>query len=62
MRETTERPITVERGTARLVGRSIERVDAVLAELDAGLLDGAPDIPLWDGRAAARIADILLDA
>jgi len=60
MRETTERPITVELGTSRLVGRSIERVDQALAELDAGRLDRVAEIPLWDGHAAERITEILL--
>jgi UDP-N-acetylglucosamine 2-epimerase (non-hydrolysing) len=60
MRESTERPITVELGTSRLVGRSLPRVDSALAELDTGTLGGVPDIPFWDGRAAERIADVLL--
>jgi UDP-N-acetylglucosamine 2-epimerase (non-hydrolysing) len=62
MRENTERPITIEIGSSRLVGRSLVLVEAALAELDAGAFDGVPKIPLWDGHAAERIADILLGA
>jgi UDP-N-acetylglucosamine 2-epimerase (non-hydrolysing) len=62
MRENTERPITVTMGTNILVGRDVERmraeVDRVLA---AGPKPPAP-IPLWDGRAAERIAQVLVQS
>ena len=59
MRDSTERPITIEEGTNILVG---SHADAV-RNAARGILDGetktgrVPD--LWDGRASARIADIL---
>jgi UDP-N-acetylglucosamine 2-epimerase (non-hydrolysing) len=56
VRETTERPITVDLGTNRLAGRDIARiVDEVHQVLAGNIRQGAP-IPLWDGRAAERIA------
>jgi UDP-N-acetylglucosamine 2-epimerase (non-hydrolysing) len=59
MRETTERPITVEQGTNTLVGRDraliLRLVDEVLAT--GGKRGRAPE--LWDGRAAERIASHL---
>ena len=58
LRENTERPITLSHGTNQLVGtdpRAIEAAWARTASMAAR--DGGP--PLWDGRAADRIADIL---
>lgn len=62
VRENTERPITVSHGTNVLVGRDPKRL---LAELESALARPAmrpPAPPLWDGRAAERIAAILLEA
>jgi UDP-N-acetylglucosamine 2-epimerase (non-hydrolysing) len=62
LRENTERPVTVTRGTNTLVGGDPA---AVRREFDAVLAGrsktGAP-IPLWDGRAAERAADALCGA
>lgn len=59
LRENTERPITIEQGTNRLVG--LDRA-AILAAFHAARCDDTPHrIPeLWDGKAAERIADVLL--
>ena len=61
MRENTERPITIEKGSSRLIGRSVERARCVLDEIDAGAFDCGLGIPLWDGKASERIADVLLE-
>lgn len=56
VRDTTERPITVTRGTNQLV--SVED----LAARTRGVLSrswGRPSIDLWDGHAAERIVDSL---
>ncbi|HYY96592.1 MAG TPA: UDP-N-acetylglucosamine 2-epimerase, partial [Pyrinomonadaceae bacterium] len=63
LRENTERPVTVEAGTNKVVGRDPARI---LREADAALarrLDGpAPRFPpLWDGKTADRILDALLE-
>ncbi|HEV1284398.1 MAG TPA: UDP-N-acetylglucosamine 2-epimerase (non-hydrolyzing) [Bryobacteraceae bacterium] len=63
MREKTERPEAVEAGTARLVGTDEEKIVAETARL----LDDAEEYarrarihnPYGDGRASARIRDIL---
>jgi UDP-N-acetylglucosamine 2-epimerase (non-hydrolysing) len=59
LRNNTERPITIEQGTNRLVGLNGDRI---LAEARRALAEPTttrriPD--LWDGRAASRILDIL---
>jgi UDP-N-acetylglucosamine 2-epimerase (non-hydrolysing) len=58
LRENTERPITIEQGTNRLVGTDPEAIlrgvaDALLPRRTAARPDK------WDGRAAERIADDL---
>jgi UDP-N-acetylglucosamine 2-epimerase (non-hydrolysing) len=61
LRENTERPITVEMGTNVVVGTDQSKITAAaFSALDRGR-DVSPRRipPLWDGRAAERIADIL---
>lgn len=60
LRENTERPITCELGTNRLVGTDPQ---AVVSAGREALRRGrqATAIPLWDGKAAERIADVLVD-
>jgi len=58
-RKNTERPITIELGTNRLVGTDGVRI---LSEAKAVLESGMPEYripPLWDGKTAGRIADVL---
>lgn len=61
LRESTERPVTIELGTSRLVGRDPERIRAAFHDVMAGAWPQARPIPLWDGRAACRIAAALVD-
>jgi UDP-N-acetylglucosamine 2-epimerase (non-hydrolysing) len=64
LRENTERPVTVELGTNRVVGTDEERIvsEAEAALRGAGGGGRTPRVPpLWDGRAAERILDALLD-
>jgi len=61
LRANTERPVTVELGTNQVVGTD-----------PAAIIEGAQfalsrewepaQIPMWDGRAAERIADVLVTA
>ena len=58
LRDNTERPITITAGTNRLAGTSAEGIRRAIAEaLAAAVRPEAP--PLWDGRAAVRIAAAL---
>ncbi|WP_338769398.1 UDP-N-acetylglucosamine 2-epimerase (non-hydrolyzing) [Massilia sp. METH4] len=60
LRHNTERPITVDEGTNTIAGNA---PDAILAAFDSILAGGgkAGRVPhFWDGRAAERIADIVV--
>ena len=57
LRENTERPVTVTHGTNRLT-----QLEAAIADVDRVLTTPAsvaPVIPLWDGKAAERVAESL---
>lgn len=59
LRDNTERPVTIRAGTNRLLGLEPARIADIPAELEAA--SGAPEAlpPLWDGKAADRVADVL---
>lgn len=60
LRENTERPITIELGTNRLVGTDPQTIRAAAFEvLDDDRSTETRIPPLWDGRAAERICDAL---
>lgn len=61
LRPNTERPITIEQGTNRLVEST---KGAILAAFDEAINrgKGATKVPeLWDGKSAARIVEVTLD-
>jgi UDP-N-acetylglucosamine 2-epimerase (non-hydrolysing) len=64
LRENTERPVTVELGTNRVVGTDPARIVGEANEaLTKGRGGGPPRVPpLWDGHAADRILDALTEA
>jgi UDP-N-acetylglucosamine 2-epimerase (non-hydrolysing) len=59
MRENTERPITVEQGTNRLVGMDSKNILQAALDTLAAPPRALPPPDLWDGRASVRILDIL---
>jgi len=61
LRENTERPITVDVGSNQIVGTDPQRIlEAYRRTMDGrGRPPRTP--PLWDGHAAERIADILVE-
>ncbi|MCA1615920.1 MAG: UDP-N-acetylglucosamine 2-epimerase (non-hydrolyzing) [Acidobacteria bacterium] len=60
LRENTERPVTVAHGTNRVAGTDAARV--VAAAFDALDHPRAGGPPLWDGQAADRVLNALLEA
>jgi UDP-N-acetylglucosamine 2-epimerase (non-hydrolysing) len=64
LRENTERPITVELGTNRIVGTD----PAIITEVAFDALDSRRETerrsipPLWDGHTAPRILDALIES
>lgn len=61
LRPNTERPITIEQGTNRLVGNRRADIVRAFEQLRATPPAGARRPELWDGRAAQRIVRILVD-
>jgi UDP-N-acetylglucosamine 2-epimerase (non-hydrolysing) len=69
LRDNAERPITVTQGTNQLVGRDLERLrnaaNIILKQKGATGNEEREfrtigSVPLWDGHAAERIADIIV--
>jgi UDP-N-acetylglucosamine 2-epimerase (non-hydrolysing) len=59
LRDSTERPITVELGTNTILGSRPERIEQIPELLDAPRPGRA--IPLWDGHAGERCASVITD-
>ena len=61
LRENTERPITVELGTNKVVGTRPEDILSSATPIIDGSSKKAGQVPpLWDGKSAERICDALL--
>ena len=61
LRENTERPVTVTHGTNTLVGTDPVRIEAAVQVVLQARVRPFRMPPLWDGRTAARIADVLVN-
>jgi len=62
LRENTERPITCEIGTNRLVGTDPDNIVAGIRDAFDGTESHPAEIPpLWDGHAAERIIEMIGD-
>lgn len=59
LRESTERPITVEQGTNTIVGTDPAAIRQAYADIIDGAGKAGRQPELWDGEAAARIAQII---
>ena len=56
LRDNTERPVTIRAGTNTLLGLDPRRIREIPALLGDRATSANPAPPLWDGRAAERIA------
>ena len=59
LRENTERPITIEKGTNILIGTDIEKLKINLNKILTKKYKKGEDIDKWDGKTAERIVKIL---
>jgi UDP-N-acetylglucosamine 2-epimerase (non-hydrolysing) len=62
LRDNTERPVTVRAGTNTLLGLDPARIDDILPALEGASGSTASRPPMWDGRAAGRVVDVLEQA
>jgi UDP-N-acetylglucosamine 2-epimerase (non-hydrolysing) len=60
VRPNTERPVTVEIGTNRLVASRRESILEAVKALLVGPVRNSAVPPLWDGKAAERIVEVML--
>jgi len=58
IRENTERPVTLTQGTNVLAGTDPSRITGFAREALEGKRTGGTPPDLWDGKTAARIADV----
>lgn len=59
LRNNTERPITTVLGSCELVGHDPKTIRTAWRKVAAGKWRQATEIPLWDGRTAQRIVEVL---
>jgi UDP-N-acetylglucosamine 2-epimerase (non-hydrolysing) len=59
LRDNTERPVTVEQGTNRIVGTNRDKIIAAATAILDGAMPAGRVPDLWDGHAAQRIVSIL---
>lgn len=61
LRDNTERPETIDLGTNELLGTNPKAIAPAFENLFEGKWKQKQTIPLWDGKAAERIVDELLN-
>lgn len=59
LRENTERPVTISKGTNTLVGRDFGKAACLVDEILAGNYKKGSPIDGWDGRASHRVVEEL---
>lgn len=61
VRPNTERPVTVNRGTNTLVDENFDLALNLVESILAGSYKSGSPVPGWDGNAAERVSDVLID-
>lgn len=61
LRDNTERPETIELGTNELLGTDPKAIQPAMEKLFAGKWKQGQEIPMWDGKTAERIVEILVE-
>ncbi len=61
LRNTTERPVTVDIGTNQLLGHDLRLAEEAAMNVLSGNIKNGKIPELWDGKAAERITKILYD-
>jgi UDP-N-acetylglucosamine 2-epimerase (non-hydrolysing) len=61
LRDNTERPVTIRAGTNTLLGLDPAAIDQILPALERPKTVAQPPHG-WDGKAAERVSDVLVDA
>ncbi|MBD3338792.1 MAG: UDP-N-acetylglucosamine 2-epimerase (non-hydrolyzing) [Candidatus Lokiarchaeota archaeon] len=59
LRENTERPVTIEKGTNTIVGKDFNKITELVDSILAGTYKIGSEIEKWDGNTAERIVHIL---
>ena len=60
LRDNTERPETIDLGTNELLGTNPKAIKPAMEKLFAGEWKQGQEIPMWDGKCAERIVEVLL--
>jgi UDP-N-acetylglucosamine 2-epimerase (non-hydrolysing) len=61
VRKNTERPVTMDVGTNHLVGTDLEKVEKTALDILGGITKPGRIPEMWDGKAAKRIAAIIME-